>query len=120
MTPLKIFLLLFFPYVLCLLLLLSGSESGAQNKSGSPKKPASVTFDILSPGYKTYRLSQFNNVFIDNKHSIVKVAAELEGLTGVQLSYNNVEVQKGALKVRFNRESSLLIGVFRDSVNDKS
>lgn len=120
MSPKKRFPLIFSPYILCLLLVLDNSKSGAQHKNESSGKPASVAFEVLSPGYKSYRLSQFNNVFVDSKHSIVKVAAELEGLTGVQLSYSNGEVQKGALNVKFNRESHLLVGVFRDSVTDKS
>jgi hypothetical protein len=120
MSSLKRFPLIFFPYILCLLLVLISSTSGAQHTSESSGKHVSVAFDVLSPRYKSYRLSQFNNVFVDNKHSIVKVADALEGLTGVQLSYKNGEVQEGALNVKFNQESRLLIGVFRDSVKDNN
>lgn len=79
-----------------------------------------VPIEILTKGYKTYQTAQFNNVFSNDKHSIIKVAPEIGGLTGVQLPFSNPLLQNGELKFRIKQSTKFLIGICRDSANNKS
>ncbi len=79
-----------------------------------------VPLEILSKGYKRYETAKFNAVFSNSKHSIVRISPELNGLSGVKLRYNSPVLADGELKFRLKQNTKILIGVFRDSLNDKS
>ena len=79
-----------------------------------PWKAAS--FKLLSPEYKTFETSEFTSVFVSRKNSIVRIADELNGLTGIKLYYNkDVNEPYPGLKIQFLQSARLLVGLARDS-----
>jgi hypothetical protein len=55
----------------------------AAERNAEPGKEGS--FRILTPGYTTFKTGAFVNIFSGRKNSIVKIAPELIGLTGIRL-----------------------------------
>ena len=75
-------------------------------------KPA--PFEVVNK-YKTFKTTQSAHVFSGSKHNIVRLAPELEGLTGVELPLN--EYKSGTntpLKLKFKENVQVLIGVFQE------
>ncbi|MEL1252465.1 hypothetical protein AAEO57_01650 [Flavobacterium sp. DGU38] len=81
-------------------------------------KPAS--FEIVKSNYKTFKTTQYAHVFSGSKHNIVRLATELQGLTGVELPLNTYKNRiNGALKLKFKESVKVLIGVFQEKGNDE-
>jgi hypothetical protein len=77
-----------------------------------------VDFKIHTKGATTFNVTEFSNIFPGKKNSIVKLAPELNGLTGVQVLYNDLELIN-QLDISFPKDVLFLIGVFRDSVKEQ-
>lgn len=74
-----------------------------------------AAFDIATPGYTTFKTSDYGHVFSGSKHNIVRVAPEIKGLTGVKFpaeQYRNGTYKP--LKLKFKEPVKVLIGVFQD------
>lgn len=91
------------------------ANNNHQHADNSITKWKEASFEIITPGYKTFKTSKFANVFVAQKNCIVRVAPELEGLTGIKLAVTNGAVTANDLKVRFSKPVKLLVGIFRDS-----
>jgi hypothetical protein len=85
-------------------------QVSAQNTAWKP-----ASFEIIN-NYKTFKTSQYAHVFSGSKHNIVRLAPELEGLTGVEFpldSYKNGT--NPPLKLKFKENVQVLVGVFKDN-----
>lgn len=72
-------------------------------------------FEILTPGYPTFKTSELGHVFVGRKNCIVKLADEINGLTGIKLPADDYEKNAYApLKIKVREPVYLLIGIFRD------
>ncbi len=108
----------------------SGEESG--NAGGAANIPEGVEqqsleimntpawkpadFEIFSPGgYTTFQAADLGHPFKGRKNSVVRIAPEINGLTGVKLPAGQYE--KGVeepLKLKFQEPVKVLIGIFQD------
>jgi len=78
-------------------------------------KPAS--FEVINK-YKTFKTTKYAHVFSGSKHNIVKLAPELEGLTGIELPLESYKNGTNApLKLKFKESVQILIGVFQEKDN---
>ncbi|MDB5247137.1 MAG: hypothetical protein JWQ40_1531 [Segetibacter sp.] len=97
------------------------AQKASFKEHGTKKLPAlwrQASFKILSPVYKTFKTAEFANVFLSKKNSIVKIAPEINGLTGIKGYYNGKPgFQPEPLKIHFSRPVRLLVGISRDSSN---
>ncbi|MXO04737.1 hypothetical protein [Flavobacterium sp. HBTb2-11-1] len=76
-------------------------------------KPAS--FEIVKSKYKTFKTTQYAHVFSGSKHNIVRLAPELQGLTGIELPLEACKNGTNApLQLKFKEPVTVLIGVFQD------
>jgi len=76
-------------------------------------KPAS--FEIVKSNYKTFKTTQYAHVFSGSKHNIVRLAPELQGLTGVELPLEQYKNGTNSpLQLKFKEPVTVLIGVFQD------
>ncbi|MFH6936686.1 hypothetical protein [Flavobacterium sp. FlaQc-30] len=76
-------------------------------------KPAS--FEIVKSNYKTFKTTQYAHVFSGSKHNIVRLAPELQGLTGIELPLDKYKNGTNApLQLKFKEPVTVLIGVFQD------
>lgn len=95
-----------------LMLLAICIQVSAQN---SAWKPAS--FEVINK-YKTFKTTKYAHVFSGSKHNIVKLAPELEGLTGIELPLESYKNGANApLKLKFKESVQILIGVFQEKDN---
>ena len=79
-------------------------------------KPAS--FEVVKSNYKTFKTTQYAHVFSNSKNNIVRLAPELEGLTGLALPLDPYKNGTNApLKLKFKENAQLLIGVFQEKGN---
>ena len=79
-------------------------------------KPAS--FEIVKSNYKTFKTTQYAHVFSGSKHNIVRLAPELQGLTGVELPLDKYKNGTNApLQLKFKDNVQVLIGVFQEKGN---
>ena len=79
-------------------------------------KPAS--FEIVKANYKTFKTTQYAHVFSGSKHNIVRLAPELQGLTGVELPLDKYKNGTNApLQLKFKDNVQVLIGVFQEKGN---
>jgi len=77
-------------------------------------KPAS--FEIIKSNYKTFKTTQYAHVFSGSKHNIVRLAPELQGLTGIELPLAKYKNGTNApLQLKFKEPVTVLIGVFHDN-----
>lgn len=97
-------------YIFILICTLGSLFGVAQNLNPSWK---AASFKILDANYKTFETTQYAHVFSESKHNIVRLASELEGLTGVKLPLKNNK----HLKLKFKESVKVLVGVF--SKNNK-
>ena len=80
-------------------------------------KPAS--FEIVKSNYKTFKTTQYAHVFSGSKHNIVRLAPELQGLTGIELPSDKYKNGINApLQLKFKEPVTVLIGVFQDKNAD--
>ncbi|WP_294959586.1 hypothetical protein [uncultured Flavobacterium sp.] len=76
-------------------------------------KPAS--FEIVKSNYKTFKTTQYAHVFSGSKHNIVRLAPELQGLTGVELPLEKYKNGTNTpLQLKFKEAVTVLVGVFQD------
>jgi hypothetical protein len=95
-----------------LMLLAVCIQVSAQN---SAWKPAS--FEVINK-YKTFKTTKYAHVFSGSKHNIIKLAPELEGLTGIELpleSYKNGT--NVPLKLKFMENVKVIVGIFQEKDN---
>lgn len=76
-------------------------------------KPAS--FEIVKSNYKTFKTTQYAHVFSGSKHNIVRLAPELQGLTGIELPLDKYKNGTNTpLQLKFKEPVMVLVGVFQD------
>ena len=100
-------------HIYCLFLVFMGFSVLAQNTSWQ-----AAPFEVVNSNYKTFKTTQYAHVFSGSKHNIVRIAPELQGLTGVELpleSYKNGT--NSPLKLKFKEPVQVLIGIFQDKDN---
>ncbi|WNH09431.1 hypothetical protein [Thalassobellus suaedae] len=94
-------------YIFILLCTLGCLLGVAQNSNQSWK---AGSFKIVEGNYETFKTTQYAHVFKGSKHNIVRLAPELEGLTGIKFSLENTE----SLKLKFKESVKILVGVFKE------
>ncbi|WP_243400365.1 glycoside hydrolase family protein [Flavobacterium alvei] len=100
-------------HIYCLFLVFVGFSVLAQNTSWQ-----AAPFEVVNSNCKTFKTTQYAHVFSGSKHNIVRIAPELQGLTGVELpleSYKNGT--NTPLKLKFREPVQVLIGVFQEKDN---
>lgn len=93
-----------------LMLLTVYVQVSAQNTAWKP-----ASFEVVKSNYKTFKTTQYAHVFSGSKHNIVRLAPELQGLTGVELPLE--KYKNGAnspLQLKFKEPVTVLVGVFQD------
>lgn len=76
-------------------------------------KPAS--FEIVKSDYKTFKTTQYAHVFSGSKHNIIRLAPELQGLTGIELPLEKYKNGNNAsLQLKFKESVTVLVGIFQD------
>jgi hypothetical protein len=76
-------------------------------------------FEVLSTDYETFKTAAFGYVFAGQKNCIIKLADELNGLTGIKIPGDQDErMRRSPLKLKFNESVKLLIGAFQDKGNE--
>jgi len=106
------------PLIICILGFSSVQASSINPASLKPWQKAS--FEVLTPGPGTYTASVLANVFDGKKNSIVRIAPEIDRLTGIKIPSGQNLNKINSIEIRFNVHSKLLFGIFRDSIQDKS
>ena len=77
-----------------------------------------ASFEVVNSNYKTFKTTQYAHVFSGSKHNIVKLAPELQGLTGVELPLDQYKNGTNApLKLKFKENVQLLVGIFQEKDN---
>jgi len=88
-----------------------------QSKAQTAWKPAS--FEVVKSNYKTFKTTQYAHVFSGSKHNIVRLAPELQGLTGVELPLDKYKNGTNSpLQLKFKEPVTVLVGVFQDKNAD--
>lgn len=96
-----------------LFLILLTFQVSAQKKTWQP-----ASFEVVKSNYKTFKTTQYAHVFSGSKHNIVKLASELQGLTGVELPLESYKNGTNApLQLKFKEPVQVLIGVFQEKEN---
>lgn len=111
------------PVIICVQLVVSGFGQSVTNDAdtdtgGEPFKKAAFT--IETPGYNTFKTSWLGHVFQGRKNCIIRLAPELDGLTGIKLHYNLPSSDQKALKLSFTEPVSVLIGLFNSQGQEYS
>ena len=87
-------------------------QVSAQNAAWKP-----ASFEVINK-YKTFKTTKYAHVFSGSKHNIIKLAPELEGLTGIELPLESYKNGTNApLKLKFKESVQILIGVFQEKGN---
>jgi len=93
-----------------LMLLAVCIQSAAQTTAWKP-----ASFEIVKSNYKTFKTKQYAHVFSGSKHNIVRLAPELQGLTGFELPLEAYKNGTNApLQLKFKEPVTVLIGIFQD------
>lgn len=72
-------------------------------------------FEIESPGYEAFKTVKFGQIFSGKNHNIMRVAPEIEGLTGVRIPANKYKNHGYTpLKLTFSEPVKVLFGAFQD------
>ncbi len=73
-------------------------------------------FEIVTPGYQTFQTVVYGQVFSGRNHNIVRVAPQLEGLSGVKLPAELYEKGNDTpLTLKFAEPVKVLIGTFQQA-----
>lgn len=80
-----------------------------QANSQTAWKPAS--FEIVKSNYKTFKTAQYAHVFSGSKHNIVRLAPELQGLTGIELPLSTTG-KNAPLQLKFKEPVQVLVGIY--------
>jgi hypothetical protein len=93
-----------------LMLLIVCIQVSAQNTEWKP-----ASFEVVKSNYKTFKTTQYAHVFSGSKHNIVRLAPELQGLTGVELPLEKYKNGTNSpLQLKFKEPVTVLVGVFQD------
>jgi len=93
-----------------LMLLTVCIQVSAQNTAWKP-----ASFEVVKSNYKTFKTAQYAHVFSGSKHNIVRLAPELQGLTGVELPLDKYKNGTNSpLQLKFKEPVTVLVGVFQD------
>jgi hypothetical protein len=93
-----------------LMLLTVCIQVSAQNTAWKP-----ASFEVVKSNYKTFKTTQYAHVFSGSKHNIVRLAPELQGLTGVELPLDKYKNGTNSpLQLKFKEPVTVLVGVFQD------
>jgi hypothetical protein len=94
-----------------LMLLAVCIQTTAQNTTWKP-----ASFELVKSNYKTFKTTQYAHVFAGSKHNIVRLAPELQGLTGVELPLNQYKnATNSPLQLKFKENVQVIIGVFQEN-----
>jgi hypothetical protein len=94
-----------------LMLLALCIQTTAQNATWKP-----ASFELVKSNYKTFKTTQYAHVFSGSKHNIVRVAPELQDLTGVELPLNQYKNGTNPpLQLKFKEPVQVLIGIFNEN-----
>lgn len=75
-----------------------------------------ATFEIVTPGYTIFNTGNFGHLFSGRKNNIVRIAPEIDGLTGVKLPADKYESDNyKVLELRFQEPVKVLIGIFQEN-----
>ncbi|MFI1772422.1 hypothetical protein ACH5TX_11975 [Flavobacteriaceae bacterium MEBiC06459] len=99
-----------FKYIVVFFLIFGSLVSVAQNQE-DVKQVAweAASFKLVGCTYETFETTEYGHVFSESKHNIVRIAPELEGLTGIKLPLQNAK----PLKLKFRESVKVLVGVFQ-------
>lgn len=86
-----------------------GCFIGVAQNSNTSWKPAS--FKIVDSAFETFKTTEYAHVFSGSKHNIVRLASELEGLTGIKRALENNK----PLKLKFKESVKVIVGVFNNN-----
>ncbi|UPZ14932.1 hypothetical protein [Flavobacterium humidisoli] len=93
-----------------LMLLTVCIQVSAQNTAWKP-----ASFEVVKSNYRTFKTTQYAHVFSGSKHNIVRLAPELQGLTGVELPLDKYKNGTNSpLQLKFKEPVTVLVGVFQD------
>lgn len=101
--------------ILCVPLVLSSvgqSMTNGADTSTDDKPFKEAAFAIETPGYDTFKTSWLGHVFKRRRNCIIRLAPELDGLTGIKRQYDPTSSDQNALELRFTEPVSVLIGLF--------
>jgi hypothetical protein len=94
-----------------LMLLAVCIQTTAQNTTWKP-----ASFELVKSNYKTFKTTQYAHVFSGSKHNIVRLAPELQDLTGVELPLNQYKNGTNPpLQLKFKEPVQVLIGIFNEN-----
>ena len=85
--------------------------------TATEKRGGRAIFQLLSPGYELFRVSELECPFTDRENCIVRVCSGLRGLTGIKTSSHKDVLsagKKSGLWLHFDAPSFLLVGYFKD------
>lgn len=100
-------------HIYCLFLVFVGFSVVAQNTNWQ-----AAPFEVVNSNYKTFKTTQYAHVFSGSKHNIVRIAPELQGLTGVELPLESLKNGTNTpLKLKFRESVQILIGIFQEKDN---
>lgn len=75
-----------------------------------------ASFEIVKSNYKIFKTTQYAHVFSGSKHNIVRLAPELQGLTGIELPLDKYKNGTNIpLQLKFKEQVQVLIGVFQEN-----
>lgn len=76
---------------------------------------AEASFTMISPGYETFTTADLGHPFVGRKNCIVRIAPEIDGLTGIRLPADQYEKgNEEPLKLKFQEPVKVLIGTFQE------
>lgn len=101
--------------ILLVVVFLSVISVHAQKNNWQP-----ASFEVVKSNYKTFKTTQYAHVFSGSKNNIVRLAPELEGLTGVTLPLDQYKNGTNApLKLKFKEDAIVFVGTFQDKSNNE-
>jgi hypothetical protein len=106
--------------IFLVLLFVSFHIFGQNQKSDAIQNTSwqSAPFEVVNSNYKTFKTTQYAHIFSGSKHNIVRLAPELQGLTGVELPLENYKNGTNSpLKLKFKEPVQVLVGVFLEQGN---
>lgn len=97
-----------------LMLLAVCIQTTAQNTKWKP-----ASFELVKSNYKTFKTTQYAHVFSGSKHNIVRLAPELQDLTGVELPLDQYKNGTNPpLQLKFKEPVQVLIGIFNENTSE--
>ncbi len=77
-----------------------------------PKLWKEAPFEIITPGVATFKTSELGHIYPGQKNCIVRVAPEINGLTGIKVPILNQPVS-----LKFKEPVKVLLGVFHEAAD---